>query len=244
MEDTSRVGDSRAYSDSTPLDAFRDLLRSTVRVETLLQSVVEQVVAVVPGADMAGVTLPGDRAGETETAACTDARVYTIDSDQFRIHEGPSLDAARTRSMVRARETDIEARWPKFAAESADIGVRSYLSAPISVDTARTGSLNVYSWTDHGFSDTDELLVGVFAAAVESTVWNSRLAQAAQSELDGLREAMRSRAVIEQAKGIVMAIRGVGPDDAFDVLSLQSQNENVKLAEIARRIVESVLREA
>ncbi|SNS37168.1 ANTAR domain-containing response regulator [Rhodococcoides kyotonense] len=243
MKDTSRVDDSGAYTDSTPLDAFRDLLRSHVRVETLLQSVVEQVVAVVPGADMAGVTLPGERPGETATAACTDGRVFAVDSDQFRSGEGPSLDAARTRSKVRARLSDIAVRWPTFAADAADVGVRSYLSVPISVDTDRIGSLNIYSWTDHGFSDTDEILLSVFAAAVESAVWNSRRALAAQTELDGLREAMRTRAAIEQAKGIVMAIRGIGPDDAFDVLSIQSQSENVKLSEIARRVVLSVRRD-
>lgn len=247
MKDTSRVGDSRADAavpDAATLDrgleTFRELLRSHARVEILLQSVCNQVVATVPGADMAGVTLPDEREGDTATAACTDSRVFTVDADQFRSNEGPSLEAARTGRMVRARLSDIAVRWPAFAADAADVGVRSYLSAPISVDTAQIGSLNVYSWTDHGFTDTDEILVKVFAAAVESAIWNSRRAQEAQEELDGLREAMRTRASIEQAKGIVMAVRGVDADAAFEVLSLQSQNENVKLSMIAQRIVASV----
>ncbi|WP_072806017.1 GAF and ANTAR domain-containing protein [Rhodococcoides yunnanense] len=245
MKDTSRVDDSRpdsASSDSA-LETFRALLRSHARVETLLQSVCNQVVATVSGADMAGVTLPDERTGDTATAACTDSRVFTVDTDQFRSNQGPCLDAARTGRMIRARLGDIAVRWPRFAADAADVGVRSVLSAPISVDTTQIGSLNVYSWTDHGFTDTDEILVKVFAAAVESAIWNSRRAQEAQTELDGLREAMRTRAAIEQAKGIVMAVRGVDADAAFEVLSLQSQSENVKLSVIATRIVDSVRRD-
>ncbi|MET0195925.1 ANTAR domain-containing protein [Rhodococcus sp. RS1C4] len=117
------------------------------------------------------------------------------------------------------------------------------LSAPISVDTTQIGALEVYSFTDHTFTETDEILIKVFVTAVESAIWNSRRASEAQRELTGLREAMRTRATIEQAKGIVMAIRGIAADDAFEVLSLQSQNENVKLHTLAHRIVESVGRD-
>lgn len=247
MKETSRVDDSRA-DDPAPLDrgleSFRDLLLSHARVDALLQSVCSQVVSTVPGADMAGVTLLGEATGAPRTAAYTDRRVFSIDAHQYRSDEGPSLEAARSRQLVRARLSDTAARWPAFAAEVENIGVRSYLSAPLSVDTAQVGALNVYSWTDHGFTDTDEILVKVFVTAVESAMWNSRRAQEAQSELDGLREAMRTRATIEQAKGIVMAIRGVAAADAFEVLSLQSQNENVKLSALAQRIVESVVRES
>lgn len=47
-------------------------------------------------------------------------------------------------------------------------------------------------------------------------------------------------AVIEQAKGIVMAQRGCGPDEAFDLLRQISQHTNVKLHVLAARIVEQI----
>lgn len=240
MKETSRVGDPG-------FDSFRDLLLSDTRLDTLLHSVCTRVVAAVPGADMAGVTLLDETTRAPRTAACTDQRVFTVDEDQYRSDEGPSLDAIRTRRLVRAGLGDMAVRWPKFAAGAEPVGVQSYLSAPISLSPntsdygEQIGSLNVYGWTDHGFTDSDEMLVTVFVTAVESAVWNSRRSQDAQSELQGLREAMRTRATIEQAKGIVMAIRGIAADDAFEVLSLQSQNENVKVATLAQRIVESVL---
>ncbi|MGA9873016.1 MAG: ANTAR domain-containing protein [Rhodococcus sp. (in: high G+C Gram-positive bacteria)] len=245
MNESSRVADGRSDNNPEPVgfDTFRELLLSQTCVDALLQGVCAQVVATVPGADMAGVMLLDELAAGPATAACTDRRVFTIDDDQYRANEGPSLEAARTRQLVRAGANDAAARWPTFARKAADIGVQGYLSAPISVDTGQVGALNVYSWTDHGFTHTDEILVQVFVTAVESAVFNSLRAQHARSELDGLREAMRTRAAIEQAKGIVMAVRGVDADEAFAVLSQQSQNENMKVSAIAARIIDSVQRE-
>ncbi|WP_338890211.1 ANTAR domain-containing protein [Rhodococcus sovatensis] len=68
----------------------------------------------------------------------------------------------------------------------------------------------------------------------------SRRAHSAREEVDGLHTAMKNRADIEQAKGIIMALRGMNADDAFAVLSEQSQNRNIKVSEIAAAIVDSV----
>ena len=57
----------------------------------------------------------------------------------------------------------------------------------------------------------------------------------------GLAEAMRSRAVIEQAKGILMAAEGIDEDEAFDILTRASQRENVKLRDVALRIVDDAV---
>jgi AmiR/NasT family two-component response regulator len=58
-------------------------------------------------------------------------------------------------------------------------------------------------------------------------------------EVAGLRRAMESRAVIEQAKGIVIAATGCDADGAFRLLAQQSQHENRKLADVARDLVVS-----
>jgi AmiR/NasT family two-component response regulator len=61
-----------------------------------------------------------------------------------------------------------------------------------------------------------------------------------RAELDGLREAMRNRAVIEQAKGVLAARHGIDPDAAFDRLRGESQRCNVRLAELAAAVVADV----
>ena len=70
----------------------------------------------------------------------------------------------------------------------------------------------------------------------------------AVSTLDGvqrlagqLEQAMASRAVIEQAKGVIMAMRGVPEHEAFEVLRKTSQDRNVKVRELAQQIVTGVV---
>jgi GAF domain-containing protein len=222
------------------LEHFRALLRSQCEVEVLLQRVCEQVTDTIAGADMAGVTLLRDGTEHPETAALTDVRVFDVDLDQYRANEGPCLEAARTGSIVRVRVREVRERWPDFAEKVAGMGVGSYLSAPLSIDERHLGALNIYGFGGHGFDDIDETIVKVFVIAVEAAVWNAQRARVAQTELDGLQEAMKTRAYIEQAKGILMAARGLSADDAFATLNQQSQNTNVKVVTIAQRLIGSV----
>lgn len=233
----------RYFADDTfdALDVFRGLLLEHSRFEILLQGMCDQVVAAIPGADMAGVTLLQYDSENPATAACSDARVVDIDADQYAADEGPCLEAARTNRIVCVRVEEVAARWPRFASAVAGIGVNSYLSAPLAVDSGHAGSLNIYSFDIDGFSDIDEVLVKMFVTAVEVAVWNSRHTEEAKNETAGLREAMRTRATIEQAKGILMAVRGLSPDAAFAALSEQSQRENVRVAVLAARVVASAM---
>ena len=48
--------------------------------------------------------------------------------------------------------------------------------------------------------------------------------------------------VIEQARGIIMAQQGCGPDEAFDLLRRASQRTNVKVRDLAAQIVDHVAR--
>lgn len=223
------------------LDVFREILLSHSRFQALLQGLCDQAVAALPGADMAGVTLLHHDAANPETAARSDSRVSDIEADQYRVNEGPCLEAARTGRIVRDRVEEAASRWPLFAAAATDAGVRSFLSAPLDVDSEHAGSLNIYSVGDHGFSDIDEVLVKVLVTAVEVAVWESRHTAEAREESGNLRRAMETRACIEQAKGIVMAVRGITADAAFAALVEQSQRENVRVSVLAERTVSSVV---
>ncbi|MGA9871339.1 MAG: GAF and ANTAR domain-containing protein [Rhodococcus sp. (in: high G+C Gram-positive bacteria)] len=221
-------------------DQLKDMLLAGRALPDVLQAICLEARNAVPGADMVGITVLKVGKAHPETAASTDSRVNDIDADQYRADEGPCLEAARTRQMVRVRVDDVVDRWPSFAANVAGIGAASYLSAPLMLDGEHLGALNFYSSDTHGFGDIDEALVGLFVTAIETAVWLSRRAQSAEQEFDGLTVAMKSRAGIEQAKGIIMAIRGVNADQAFAILSEQSQQRNVKLSDLAASLVASM----
>ncbi|WP_261949357.1 GAF and ANTAR domain-containing protein [Rhodococcus sp. T9N] len=189
---------------------------------------------------MAGVTTLSAHSGQPETVACTDERALDVDIDQYRADEGPCLESARTRQVVRVRVEGAALRWPRFASNVAGMGVASFLSAPLSIDERHVGALNLYGFGDHGFTEIDEVLLQVFVAAVEGAVWNARRAEQWRSEVDGLREAMKTRAAIDQAKGMLMALHGIDEDRAFEVLVDQSQQRNVRVAMLAAEVVESL----
>jgi AmiR/NasT family two-component response regulator len=120
------------------------------------------------------------------------------------------------------------------------LGVRSYLSAPLRLDNDHVGALNLYSVDGHGFSDLDAALLRIYTTVGETIIGLSRDLERALHDVTGLRTAMDNRGVIEQAKGALMASRGIDEDTAFASLVDASQRENVKLAAVARRIVTSL----
>ncbi|WP_182263183.1 GAF domain-containing protein, partial [Rhodococcus sp. UFZ-B548] len=99
------------------------------------------MVATIPTVDMAGVTILSAHDKAPATVTCTDERALGVDIDQYRANEGPCLEAARTRQVVRVRIEDAALRWPEFAKNVAGMGVASYLSAPLTTDDDHGGVL-------------------------------------------------------------------------------------------------------
>jgi hypothetical protein len=152
---------------------------------------------------------------------------------QYDNDRGPCLDAARTRTVFEVREMADDDRWPEFAAAALGHGMRSSLSMPVVVANDGLGALNFYDHRPGFFDSSKRELADLFAGqcAIVSTYWN------ASNEATNLARAMETRAVIEQAKGVIMGATGCTADDAFSLLTEQSQRENRKLREIAEEIV-------
>jgi GAF domain-containing protein len=220
---------ARALSD------LGDVLAREEDIGRVLQRSVSQMVQAIPAADMASVSvLRGDKA---ETAASSSERVWAIDSDQYAAGEGPCLEAARTGKIVRVSLQDALERWPAFASSARAAGVASYLSAPLAIDSKFAGSLNLYSHQVHGFGDLDEKLLQVYTTAAVAAIANARRYAEMRTVAENLRIALDSRAVIDQAIGVLMATRGLGAEQAFRALARESQNTNTKLREIAVRVL-------
>jgi GAF domain-containing protein len=222
------------------LAALAKILDEEEDLGRVLQRSVEQVTRGVPGADMASVTvMRGDRG---ETAASSEERVWAIDSDQYAAGDGPCLEAARTGEIVRVGVEEAHERWPEFARSARAAGVESYLACPLIIGEEFVGSLNLYSEKPHGFGEFDVALLRLYMTAAVAAIANARRVAEARKLTEGLKTAMDSRAVIDQARGVLMARRGISAEQALEELSRQSQNSNVKLRVIAARLVESVRR--
>ncbi len=221
------------------LNALSQFLVSKTSMGDTLLRVSEITRAAMPQADMAGISMLGDD-GRPKTGVFTDADSPEIDAAQYESGNGPCLDSWRESRVIRLDDMEAaEEQYPEFAKAAQAHGVLSTLSLPLVAGEQGVGALNLYSRTRHGFSGGDEAIGLELAAAAAIVLANASAYWEASQLSEQLSQAMKSRAVIEQAKGILMARSPqLTADDAFDLLRKASQRENVKLRDIAQRIVD------
>jgi GAF domain-containing protein len=160
-----------------------------------------------------------------------------LDESQYRLGHGPCLNAALSTSTQHIVDMASESRWPDWTAEARQTGVHSSLSIGLPVQEAVTGALNIYATAPDAF-DQDALDVAqTFASYAEVAMANAYLYNAQTTLAQHMEIAMRSRAVIEQAKGIIMRDRRCSADEAFTILSKLSQNTNHRLRDVAVALI-------
>lgn len=192
----------------------------------------------VPGSEAVGITAALD--GRFITASYTDSRTLRVDAEQYAVNSGPCLDAYRDRVVQRVDMESAKERWPRFAAACERDGVRGFLALPLLTADRCMGALNLYSFSEDTLESLDLELLKLAAGRVADVLAASFDLVGQKRLVAQLEEAIASRAVIEQAKGVLMVVHGLTDDEAFDILRMQSQRSNVKLREVAR----SMLREA
>jgi GAF domain-containing protein len=222
-------------------ELLRDLSRVVLADRSLADVLGEITVLAsraVPGAESTSITLVrGDKAF---TAAHHGEMALVADELQYERGYGPCMDAGRGGVVLRVDDMRTERRWPDYTARVVDVGVRSSLSVPLPWQGSAIGALNIYSSKPAAFATPESEEAGTsvaeaIAVAVANADAHDRLADQARN----MRLAMESRAVIEQAKGVLMAQRRIDADQAFEILRDASQRYNRKLREIAVGIVES-----
>jgi transcriptional regulator with GAF, ATPase, and Fis domain len=184
-----------------------------------------------------GITL-ADEQGRPATRVFTDDISPDVDQGQYDDDQGPCLDALREGRVVRVPDTGaVEDRWPSYSRRAVAAGVVSTLSLPLKAGDEGLGVMNLYSTAD-AYDEPDERDAALFARQAAVVLANCRAYWNAFDLSQGLQEALASRATIDMAKGKIMAANGCTPDEAFQLLVKASQRENVRLRDVARRIVE------
>jgi len=228
-------------ADSRPVptaDAFAELGRITFTDTTfhgLLTRIAELAARAIPGADEVSVTLVG--AGGAHTAAYTGQLAIALDEVQYEHGQGPCLTAAAANVTLHVTDMAVETRWPHWVREALAAGAHSSLSIGLPMYQAVTGALNVYATRPASFSNDAILLAQTFAEHAAAAMTNAHLYETQATLAQHMQAAMQSRAVIEQAKGIIMAERRCTADEAFAALSKMSQDSNRKLRDVAAMLV-------
>jgi transcriptional regulator with GAF, ATPase, and Fis domain len=221
------------------LSALAQFQVTETTVGEALQRIADITLEAVPAARVVGMSMIDDD-GQPTTAVYTDDESPDIDEVQYRDNSGPCLEAWRNNVVLKIPSVEEQAdTYPGFAAACRRHGVKSTLSLPMTAGAVAVGALNLYAHVEDGFDDDDEALGKDLAAAGAAVMVNVSAYWTAFDLSSQLTEAIESRAVIEQAKGMLMASRpDLTADEAFDLLRGASQRANIKLREIAARVVE------
>jgi GAF domain-containing protein len=214
----------------------RDLTRLLARITDTcsVQASVDQLVAFAATSfdtRYAGMTLVRERRQRFETVGATDPLVQTADELQDELGEGPCVDASVASRTVVSNDLAGDARWPTWGPLVARLGLGSIVSSELSAGHRRVGALTVYGEPERRFTREDLEMAQVLAG-------HAAVALRFAEQIEGLRIALESRTTIGQAQGVLMERYDVDADRAFAVLKRLSQDENVRLVEVARRVVE------
>jgi GAF domain-containing protein len=199
-------------------------------VEQTAERLLEYVLPAI-GASHASVVLV-HRGRRLESAASTDALVEEADRLQIEFGEGPTFDAVREEASVIVGDAAGDSRWLKWSGEMATVPLRSVLSVRLRTPTTTVGVLNLFDPAVERFGARDDAIAQVYADHAAVAVANAR------SE-STLWQAIEARKLIGQAQGILMERFDLTDDQAFAVLRRYSQDNNVKLRDVAQRLIQT-----
>jgi predicted kinase len=175
----------------------------------------------------------------------SDGRVERADRAQYDEGHGPAPAAVAEGRVVVADDVAGDERWPRAGPRiAAESGFRAVLAVPLAAGRDVRGVLTLYAGPPGRFGPEAVERAERFAVPAEVRLANVEAYRASVHVADELRRGLVSRAVIDQAKGILMAQHGLDADQAFAVLTRFSQQENRKLRDVAGDLVASSVREA
>ncbi|HEX8008003.1 MAG TPA: GAF and ANTAR domain-containing protein [Trebonia sp.] len=200
--------------------------------ESVLRGVTEAIARGVPGCAGGTAELWQD---ERVLLAASHSELIAVTDRERDLREGPSRDALATGRPVVVADIMRDPRWPRYTAAAVRHGIRSVLVLPVQADGAVV-IVGLYGVRPGVFADhvilTDLLREQVTVALANIWEFDDVLTGAAQ-----MQEAMAGRALIDQAKGIIMQASGCSAEAAFDELRRVSQHHQVKVADLAKLLV-------
>ena len=200
-------------------------------VEDVLSDVTAAALELVPGTDTAGVLLIG-KGGKWDSLGGTSDLPHVLDELQMKYNEGPCVEAALDDLIVRTEDFRTDERFPNWSPAVVELGVLSGVSFKLYTANRTAGALNLFAFKPNAFDGESETLGTVLAAHAAAAILASR-------EGEELQSALSTRDRIGQAKGIIMERYNVDDIQAFDMLRKLSQDSNIRLVDIAQRVIET-----
>ena len=222
----------------------RDLRATLPEADDLLVGLqrVTEATRTVLDVDGAGLTLVHED-GPPRWVAATDAAMELLEHVQHDFGEGPYLQAFAQDRAISIQDLQAAPAWTRIAAVVGQLHVAGVLSVPVRLAGQPVGILDVHSTQPRPWTARELEAVAEFAAVAAELVTAGVELANRELEVAQLRQALTNRVWIEQAKGVLAATRGTGPDAAFQQLRATARATNRKLAEVAQEVVQDAQRD-
>ncbi|MEV6413626.1 GAF and ANTAR domain-containing protein [Kribbella sp. NPDC051718] len=215
------------------MTAVAATLAGPLELDETLDQLLASVLDTVPGITQASLSVT-TRDGRIETLAPTDERVVLADQIQYKLRQGPCLEAALSEPVVETGELATDPRWPEYGPAAAALGFGAQIAFQFRAEPHARGALNLYADEPHSLDSETRALGAMYAGLVAIAMGWAR-------HEETMTQALASRNVIGQAVGVVMERYTIDPDRAFAFLVRISQDSNTKLKTVADRVVADVV---
>lgn len=212
-----------------------DTLVDDFDVIDLLTILVSRTVELV-GAEEGGILLADD-SGQLRVVAASSEQIGLLELFQVQNEQGPCMDCYRTGEPTIEPDLSHSTRWPRFAAESVAAGYRSVCAVPLRLRTSTLGCLNMFMSAPFPLARDDVDLAQALTDVATIAIAQDQAARDAAVREGRLENALTSRIVIEQAKGIIAEFHSVDMDAAFQVLRTYSRSNNLRLTLVAESLI-------
>lgn len=217
-----------------------DTLVAEFDVVDLLSLVADRCVEVLE-ADAAGIILAAPH-GDLRVIASSNETMRMLELFELQAEEGPCLDCYRSGNPIINQDLEVAtARWPRFAPVALKSGFRSVHALPMRLRGTIIGALNLFNASADEMQDANLEAAQALADIATIAILQHRAASEAQVLNNQLGQALNSRIVIEQSKGMIAQQLGLQMDQAFETLRNHARNHNLRLADLASDIIEGKL---
>ena len=224
------------------LAGFARVLTGSFGISDVLHDLAERVTAVL-GLAGAGISLCQE--GELRFATAPVEPIAALERVQELHQRGPCIEAVEQRRTIAVPDLQdalVADRWPAYVVQAQVSGVRAVAAVPMLANDEAIGAIDLYDGSQRDWNDTDLQNARVLADIATSYLVHASELERQRRTTEQLREALESRIVIEQAKGIIAASNGISVDEAFKRLQKHSRDRNALIHDVASAVVKLGLR--
>jgi GAF domain-containing protein len=179
-----------------------------------------------------------DQQGRLQFMAASSAAAELLELLQLQGSEGPCMDCFSTGApVINSDLATAGDRWPVFAHMALSAGYGSVHALPMRLRDQVIGTLNIFGGEAGHFDEADVRIVQALADVATIAILQERNVQRAETLTEQLQAALRSRIVIEQAKGALSKLRGVTPEEAFELMRSYARANRRRLADVSLAVL-------